>query len=127
MHVRRRNCARPHHSVVPLPDVRLRLRRPRLHLERAPVVAAGASSIAAAFNTPLTRAVSAGGLSHSREAQLRFGAYRVILAGITTLVLMGIFRFFGHTSAVFDFGCGARSPYSALARRFFGAWQRGAC
>jgi H+/Cl- antiporter ClcA len=80
------------------------LRLPRLELERALVLAGGAAGVAAAFNTPLAGIVFAiEELSHSFEARTS-GA--VIIAGITTLALMGNYTYFGHTAAQLDFGRG---------------------
>lgn len=85
-----------------------RLRLPRRHLHRALVLAGGAAGIAAAFNTPLAGVVFAiEELSHSfdgRTAGVVFSA--VVIAGITTLGLMGNYTYFGHTSATLDLGQG---------------------
>ena len=75
------------------------LRLPRLELERALVLAGGAAGVAAAFNTPLAGIVFAiEELSHSFEARTSGTVLTaVIIAGITTLALMGNYTYFGHT------------------------------
>ena len=120
------------------------LRLPRLELERALVLAGGAAGIAAAFNTPLAGVVFAiEELSHSFEARTSGTVLTaVIVAGVTTLALAGNYTYFGHTSAVLDFGPGwiavvfcslagglAGGLFSAALVRFargfsgrFGAW-----
>ena len=82
------------------------LRLPRLELERALVLAGGAAGVAAAFNTPLAGVVFAiEELSHSFEARTSGTVLTaVIIAGITTLALMGNYTYFGHTAAELDFG-----------------------
>jgi H+/Cl- antiporter ClcA len=84
------------------------LRLPRLDLERALVLAGGAAGIAAAFNTPLAGVVFAiEELSHSFEVRTSGTVLTaVIIAGITTLALMGNYTYFGQTSAALDFGPG---------------------
>jgi H+/Cl- antiporter ClcA len=84
------------------------LRLPRLDLERALVLAGGAAGVAAAFNTPLAGIVFAiEELSHSFEARTSGTVLTaVIIAGITTIALMGNYTYFGHTSAELDFGRG---------------------
>jgi H+/Cl- antiporter ClcA len=82
------------------------LRLPRLELERALVLAGGAAGVAAAFNTPLAGVVFAiEELSHSFEARTSGTVLTaVIVAGITTLALVGNYSYFGHTSAALSFG-----------------------
>jgi H+/Cl- antiporter ClcA len=82
------------------------LRLPRLDLERALVLAGGAAGVAAAFNTPLAGVVFAiEELSHSFEARTSGTVLTaVIIAGITTLALMGNYTYFGHTPAELEFG-----------------------
>jgi H+/Cl- antiporter ClcA len=77
----------------------LRLRR--LDLTRALVLAGGAAGIAAAFNTPLAGIVFAiEELSHSFEARTSGTVLTaVIIAGATTLALVGNYTYFGTTSA----------------------------
>jgi len=84
------------------------LRLPRLELERALVLAGGAAGIAAAFNTPLAGVVFAiEELSHSFESRTSGTVLTaVIIGGVTTLALAGNYTYFGHTSAVLDFGPG---------------------
>ena len=83
-----------------------RLRLPRVELQRALVLAGGAAGIAAAFNTPLAGVVFAiEELSHSFEARTSGVVFTaVIIAGVTTLGLMGNYTYFGHTSADLEFG-----------------------
>jgi chloride channel protein, CIC family len=84
------------------------LRLPRQDLERALVLAGGAAGLAAAFNTPLAGVVFAiEELSHAFESRTSGVVLTaVIIAGITTLALVGNYTYFGHTSAVLDFGRG---------------------
>jgi H+/Cl- antiporter ClcA len=84
------------------------LRLPRPELERALVLAGGAAGVAGAFNTPLAGVVFAiEELSHSFESRTSGTVLTaVIVAGMTTLALMGNYTYFGHTSAELDFGRG---------------------
>lgn len=84
------------------------LRLPRRDLQRALVLAGGAAGIAAAFNTPLAGIVFAiEELSHSFESRTSGTVFTaVIIAGATTLALVGNYSYFGETSAVLDFGAG---------------------
>jgi H+/Cl- antiporter ClcA len=84
------------------------LRLPRLEMERALVLAGGAAGVAAAFNTPIAGVVFAiEELSHAFEARTSGTVLTgVILAGITTLALMGNYTYFGTASAELDFGVG---------------------
>ncbi len=84
------------------------LRLPRPDLERALVLAGGAAGVAAAFNTPLAGVVFAiEELSHAFESRTSGVVLTaVIIGGITTLALVGNYSYFGHTSAVLDFGRG---------------------
>jgi H+/Cl- antiporter ClcA len=77
------------------------LRLPRPELRRALVLAGGAAGIAAAFNTPLAGIVFAiEELSHSFEARTSGTVFTaVIIAGATTLGLVGNYTYFGQTSA----------------------------
>ena len=77
------------------------LRLPRLELQRALVLAGGAAGIAAAFNTPLAGIVFAiEELSHSFEARTSGTVFTaVIIAGATTLGLVGNYTYFGQTAA----------------------------
>ena len=78
------------------------LRLPRLELRRALVLAGGAAGIAAAFNTPLAGIVFAiEELSHSFEARTSGTVFTaVVVAGATTLGLVGNYTYFGQTAAV---------------------------
>jgi H+/Cl- antiporter ClcA len=78
------------------------LRLPRLETRRALVLAGGAAGIAAAFNTPLAGIVFAiEELSHSFEARTSGTVFTaVVVAGATTLGLVGNYTYFGQTSAV---------------------------
>ncbi|PPQ29131.1 chloride channel protein [Rhodopila globiformis] len=77
------------------------LRLPRPELQRALVLAGGAAGIAGAFNTPLAGIVFAiEELSHSFEARTSGTVFTaVIIAGATTLGLVGNYTYFGQTSA----------------------------
>ncbi|MGD0109786.1 MAG: chloride channel protein [Rhodopila sp.] len=77
------------------------LRLPRLELRRALVLAGGAAGIAAAFNTPLAGIVFAiEELSHSFEVRTSGTVFTaVVIAGATTLGLVGNYTYFGQTSA----------------------------
>jgi H+/Cl- antiporter ClcA len=77
------------------------LRLPRPDLQRALVLAGGAAGIAAAFNTPLAGIVFAiEELSHSFEARTSGTVFTaVIIAGATTLGLVGNYTYFGQTAA----------------------------
>ncbi len=78
------------------------LRLPRLELRRALVLAGGAAGVAAAFNTPLAGIVFAiEELSHSFETRTSGTVFTaVVVAGATTLGLVGNYTYFGQTSAV---------------------------
>jgi H+/Cl- antiporter ClcA len=77
------------------------LRLPRLELPRALMLAGGAAGIAAAFNTPLAGIVFAiEELSHSFEARTSGTVFTaVVVAGATSLGLVGNYTYFGQTSA----------------------------
>jgi H+/Cl- antiporter ClcA len=77
------------------------LRLPRPELQRALVLAGGAAGIGAAFNTPLAGIVFAiEELSHSFEARTSGTVFTaVIIAGATTLGLVGNYTYFGQTAA----------------------------
>jgi len=85
-----------------------RLRLPRLELQRALVLAGGAAGVAAAFNTPLAGVVFAiEELSHSFEGRTSAVVFSaVVIAGVTTLGLVGNYTYFGHTSATLSPGLG---------------------
>jgi H+/Cl- antiporter ClcA len=78
------------------------LRLPRLELRRALILAGGAAGIAAAFNTPLAGIVFAiEELSHSFEARTSGTVFTaVVVAGATTLGLVGNYTYFGQTAAI---------------------------
>jgi H+/Cl- antiporter ClcA len=77
------------------------LQLPRLELRRALVLAGGAAGVAAALNTPLAGIVFAiEELSHSFEARTSGTVFTaVVVAGATTLGLVGNYTYFGRTSA----------------------------
>ncbi len=76
-------------------------RLPRLELQRALILAGGAAGIAAAFNTPLAGIVFAiEELSHSFESRTSGTVFTaVVIAGATTLGLVGNYTYFGQTAA----------------------------
>jgi H+/Cl- antiporter ClcA len=76
-------------------------RLPRMELQRALILAGGAAGIAAAFNTPLAGIVFAiEELSHSFEARTSGTVFTaVVIAGATTLGLVGNYTYFGQTAA----------------------------
>ncbi len=76
-------------------------RLPRLELQRALILAGGAAGVAAAFNTPLAGIVFAiEELSHSFEARTSGTVFTaVVIAGATTLGLVGNYTYFGQTAA----------------------------
>ncbi|HEY4043169.1 MAG TPA: chloride channel protein [Rhodopila sp.] len=82
------------------------LRLPRLELRRALVLAGGAAGIAAAFNTPLAGIVFAiEELSHSFETRTSGTVFTaVVVAGATTLGLVGNYAYFGQTAAALPNG-----------------------
>jgi H+/Cl- antiporter ClcA len=84
------------------------LHLPQLWLQRALLLAGGAAGVAAAFNTPLAGVVFAiEELSPSFDSRTSGTVLTaVIMAGITTLALVGNYTYFGHTSAELDFGRG---------------------
>jgi H+/Cl- antiporter ClcA len=109
------------------------LRLPRADAQRALVLAGGAAGVAAAFNTPLAGVVFAiEELSHSFEARTSGTVLTaVIVAGITTMGVLGNYTYFGTASAQLDFGIGwvavlacgvcgglAGGAFSALLIRF---------
>ena len=84
------------------------LRLPRHDAYRAMVLAGGAAGVAAAFNTPLAGVVFAiEELSHSFEARTSGKVLTaVIIAGITTMALVGNYTYFGTAPVELDFGVG---------------------
>lgn len=79
---------------------------PRLDMERALILAGGAAGIAGAFNTPIAGVVFAiEELAHAFETRTAGRVLTaVIIAGVTTLGLVGNYTYFGTTSVVMDFG-----------------------
>jgi H+/Cl- antiporter ClcA len=77
------------------------LRLPRADLRRALILAGGAAGIAGAFNTPLAGIVFAiEELSHSFESRTSGTVFTaVVIAGATTLGLVGNYTYFGQTAA----------------------------
>jgi H+/Cl- antiporter ClcA len=84
------------------------LRLPGPEAQRALVLAGGAAGVAAAFNTPLAGIVFAiEELSQSFEQRTSgIVTTAVVLAGITTLALLGNYTYFGVTSATLPIGIG---------------------
>ena len=84
------------------------LRLPREDAQRALVLAGGAAGVAAAFNTPLAGIVFAiEELSHSFESRTSGTVLTaVIIAGITTMAVVGNYSYFGTTSTELAFGAG---------------------
>jgi H+/Cl- antiporter ClcA len=78
------------------------LQLPRLELRRALILAGGAAGVAAAFNTPLAGIVFAiEELSHSFESRTSGTVFTaVVVAGATTLGLVGNYTYFGQTAAI---------------------------
>lgn len=83
-------------------------RFPRHEMERGLILAGGAAGIAAAFNTPLAGIVFAiEEMSRSFEQKTSGTVLTaVIIAGMTSLALMGNYNYFGHTGAVLEFDRG---------------------
>lgn len=81
-------------------------RFPRHDLERGLILAGGAAGVAAAFNTPLSGIVFAiEEMSRSfDENSSSTILMTVIIAGITSLALLGNYSYFGHTSESLTFG-----------------------
>ncbi len=80
------------------------MRFPPLYMERALILSGGAAGIAAAFNTPLAGIVFAieemGRSFEERTNGVMLTA--VILAGITSLAVLGNYNYFGSTDAQLD-------------------------
>lgn len=84
------------------------IRFPRLEMERGLILAGGAAGVAAAFNTPLAGVVFAiEEMSRSFEQKTNGTVLTaVIIAGMTSLAVMGNYAYFGYTSAALDFNQG---------------------
>ena len=75
-------------------------------VERGLILAGSAAGVAAAFNTPLAGivfAIEEMGRSFEKHNSATI-LMAVIVAGITSLALLGNYSYFGHTSASFSFG-----------------------
>jgi chloride channel protein, CIC family len=83
-------------------------RFPRHDLEKGLILAGGAAGVAAAFNTPLAGIVFAiEEMSRSFEKHISATILlTVIIAGITSLAIIGDYSYFGHTSDSLAFGKG---------------------
>jgi H+/Cl- antiporter ClcA len=81
-------------------------RFPRHDLEKGLILAGGAAGVAAAFNTPLAGIVFAiEEMSRSfEEHNSSTILLTVIVAGITSLALLGNYSYFGHTNETLAFG-----------------------
>lgn len=81
-------------------------RFPQHDVEKGLILAGGAAGVAAAFNTPLAGIVFAiEEMSRSfEEHNSTTILMTVIIAGITSLALLGNYSYFGHTSESLDFG-----------------------
>lgn len=81
-------------------------RFPQHDLEKGLILAGGAAGVAAAFNTPLAGIVFAiEEMSRSfEEHNSTTILMTVIIAGITSLALLGNYSYFGHTSESLGFG-----------------------
>lgn len=89
-----------------LHDIGRWVRLTRREIQRGLILAGGAAGVAAAFNTPLAGVVFAiEELSRSFEARTNgLVLTAVILAGITSLALVGNYHYFGHTDAGLELG-----------------------
>ena len=83
-------------------------RLPRQEMERALVLAGGAAGVAAAFNTPLAGLVFAiEELSHGLKTHAGSSTLAaVVIAGITAIVLVGNYAYFGVSAAQLPIGLG---------------------
>ena len=81
-------------------------RFPQHDLEKGLILAGGAAGVAAAFNTPLAGIVFAiEEMSRSfEEHNSTTILMTVIIAGVTSLALLGNYSYFGHTSESLGFG-----------------------
>jgi H+/Cl- antiporter ClcA len=82
------------------------LRLPNLELQRSLVLAGGAAGLSGAFNTPLAGVVFAiEELAHGFEARSSgMVLSAVVMAGITTLAIVGNYTYFGISSATLEIG-----------------------
>jgi H+/Cl- antiporter ClcA len=81
-------------------------RFPRHDLEKGLILAGGAAGVAAAFNTPLAGivfAIEEMGRSFEEHHSATI-LMTVIIAGITSLALLGNYSYFGHTAESLAFG-----------------------
>lgn len=79
---------------------------PRHDLEKGLILAGGAAGVAAAFNTPLAGivfAIEEMGRSFEEHNSSTI-LMTVIIAGITSLALLGNYSYFGHTSEMLEWG-----------------------
>ncbi|MBI1175755.1 MAG: chloride channel protein [Sideroxydans sp.] len=79
---------------------------PKHDMERGLILAGGAAGVAAAFNTPLAGivfAIEEMGRSFDQHNSSTI-LMTVIIAGITSLALLGNYSYFGHTSESLAFG-----------------------
>ncbi|MEW5729743.1 MAG: chloride channel protein [Pseudomonadota bacterium] len=81
------------------------VRLPQGHIDRTLILAGGAAGIAAAFNTPLAGIVFAiEELSRSFEERTSGTVLTaVIVAGLTSMALVGNYTYFGHSTATLPF------------------------
>jgi H+/Cl- antiporter ClcA len=84
----------------------------RFEAERGLIIAGGAAGVAAAFNTPLAGVVFAiEEMSRALEERVSgLMLTAVIVAGITSLAILGNYTYFGHTDASFSFSTGWAVP-----------------
>ena len=84
----------------------------RIEAERALIIAGGAAGVAAAFNTPLAGVVFAiEEMSRALEERVSgIMLTAVILAGVTSLAILGNYTYFGHTNASFSLSTGWLAP-----------------
>lgn len=83
-------------------------RLPRHEMERALVLAGGAAGVAAAFNTPLAGLVFAiEELAHGLKTHTGASTLTaVVIAGVTAIVLVGNYAYFGVSAAQLPIGLG---------------------
>lgn len=83
-------------------------RFPKVEIERGLILAGGAAGVAAAFNTPLAGVVFAiEEMSRSFEEKTSGVVLTaVILAGMTSVAMLGNYTYFGYTSASLDINNG---------------------